>query len=204
MHIPDGFLNTPMLIGTQIVAVSFLAPAVSRVKNTPPSRIPLMGLSGAFIFTAQMLSFPVPGGTSVHVSGAILISILLGPFTGLVISACSLIMQALLFQHGGLLSSGANLINLGVIPCLLGYALFSFMKKHIYVAAAVATLTTKLIAAMACSLELSFSGILPLKTALWSMGIAHSIGGIIEVMVTLAILGAVQANRPTLLKLDKI
>src|SRR4030065_644958 len=78
----------------------------------------------AFIFAAQMLNFPVAGGTSGHLIGAALAAILLGPWAGVLIMTCVLIVQSLIFQDGGLLALGVNIVNMGVIPCFIGYYLY--------------------------------------------------------------------------------
>lgn len=205
MHIPDGFLNLPTLIVTNGISIGTLIPTVRKVNKTLlPKRIPLMGLSAAFVFTVQLLSFPVIGGTSVHLMGAVLISILLGPFSGLVIVASALILQAILFQHGGILSLGANIFNTGVVVCLLGYFIYRKIPGNRHLKAGLAVFVTTLLAATFCSIELGLSGTIPLKTGLITMILAHTIAGIIESLVTISILEAIRRVRPDLLELEKI
>lgn len=130
VHIPDGFLNLPTAAITSGLSLGSLIPAIRKVNQTlSPQRVPLIGMAAAFVFTVQLLSFPVPGGTSIHITGAVLIAILLGPYTGLVIMTSALILQALLFQHGGLLTLGANVLNMGVIGCIIGYYLYRFFFR---------------------------------------------------------------------------
>ena len=87
-------------------------------------RVPLMGMLGAFVFAAQMVNFSIPGtGSSGHLGGGLLLAILLGPHAALVVIASVLTVQALFFADGGLLALGANLFNLGVLPCFVVYPL---------------------------------------------------------------------------------
>lgn len=203
MHIPDGFLDTKTLLVTNAFSLAWLALAVKKVnQHFTAYQIPLMGVLASFVFTAQLLAFPVIGGTSAHVTGAVLLAVILGPYSGLVIMATILLLQALLFQHGGIITFGANLLNLGIVGVLAGYAIYSI--KESFFTAAIAALITVEVGAICGALELAFSGRLPLKAALISMGSANFIAGIIEAFVTFAILQVIQKVRPDLLKLETI
>ncbi len=209
MHIPDGFLDLKTLAITDGIAGACLLFSVWRVnRRLKPERIPLMGLCGAFVFTAQLLSFPVPGGTSVHLCGAVLISILLGPFSGFTILSSALILQALLFHHGGIWSLGANILNMGLIGCWLGYGLFLIFRrilgKYWLAGAGGSAWLSMVISALFASLELWASGMIPLKKGLMAMGFAHIIAGIFEALATILILGTINKIRPDLLKMEKI
>src|SRR4030043_1769745 len=125
MHIPDGFISTPVAAAGIAVAAGSVAYAVRATnKNMGEKQIPLMGVLAAFIFAAQMLNFPVIGGTSGHLIGAALAAILLGPWAGVLIMTCVLIVQCLVFQDGGLLALGANVLNMGIIAPFAGYYLY--------------------------------------------------------------------------------
>lgn len=205
MHIPDGFLNLPTTIVTSGLSLGSLVPAIRKVnRSLTPKRIPLMGLSATFVFTAQLVSFPVFGGTSVHIIGAVLVSILLGPFTGLVIMTASLILQALLFQHGGIITLGANILNMGVTGCLLGYCLFKVIPGNRLFRAGFAALITTILSGVFCALELGLSETTPLKFGLTAMTTASLIAGIIEAIVTVTVLSFLHKVRPDLLKLETI
>ena len=120
MHIPDGFVNIPVAAATYVASGGSLAYAVRRTnEELGEKQVPLMGVMGAFIFAAQMLNFPVAGGTSGHLIGGALAAILLGPWAGMLIMASVLIVQALIFQDGGLVALGANVFNMGVVACLV-------------------------------------------------------------------------------------
>jgi len=203
MHIPDGFLNIKTLAVTNILSGGFLYFAVRKVsKVITPQRVPLMGICSAFVFTVQLVAFPVVGGTSVHLLGGVLISVLLGPLSGLVIISSALILQALLFQHGGVLSLGANIFNIGIIGCVLGYLIYSIYPKNLF--SAISAWITTVIGAFFCVLELYFSGKVSLKPALVAMLSTHAISGIIEAVATYLILLAIDKIRPDLRNIKKI
>ena len=88
------------------------------------SKIPLMGVAGAFVFAAQMLNFTIPGtGSSGHLGGALILAILLGPEAAFLVMASVLTVQALFFADGGLLALGCNIFNLGFFPAFVAYPL---------------------------------------------------------------------------------
>src|SRR4030043_819668 len=125
MHIPDGFISTPVAAAGIAVAAGSVAYAGKATnKKMGEKQIPLMGILAAFIFAAQMLTFPVFGGTSGHLIGAALAAILLGPWAGILIMTCVLFVHSLIFQDGGLLALGANIFNMGIVPCFVGYYLY--------------------------------------------------------------------------------
>ncbi len=206
MHIPDGFLSLPVIISTSAVSASFLYPSIRKLdKEIRPERIPLMGLSAAFVFTAQLLSFPVFGGTSVHITGAVLISILLGPLSGLVITTSAVLLQAFLFQHGGIVTLGANIMNIAVVQAVLGYYIFRIFSNKFYIQGAfIAAFSAVFIAAAICAIELIVSGTIPFKSGMIAMLTSHLFAGIGEGFVTVLILSMIKKLKPGLLELKKI
>src|ERR1700712_1039470 len=112
MHIPDGFLSGPALVVAGAVSAAALGTALVQTRNLPPRRVPLMGLSAAFVFAAQMLNFPIPGGTSGHLIGGVLTSVLLGPSAAILVLVAVLTVQCFLFADGGVLALGANVLNM--------------------------------------------------------------------------------------------
>jgi cobalt/nickel transport system permease protein len=208
MHIPDNFLNTPALAVTGAASLGLLAVGIWRTRNVPPERIPLMGITGAFVFAVQLIHFPL-GLTSIHLSAALLAGILLGPFSGLLIVSTALILHSF-FGHGGVLSLGANIFNMGIIGCVLCYIIYRILPKTAYIGAAVAAWLSIVLAALACGVELWISGKLPEqmdKTTFWVLaGIVtgYMITGLIEAVVTIIILNAVKRIRPDLLEIKKI
>ncbi len=211
MHIPDGFISTPVVAAGIAVAAGSIAYAVKATnKKMGEKQIPLMGVLAAFIFAAQMLNFPVVGGTSGHLIGAALAAILLGPWAGVLIMTCVLIVQSLIFQDGGLLALGANIFNMGVVPCFVGYyvywgvtSLFGKRKLGIMVGGGLSGWLTVVMASVFCALELAVSGTVPLGVALPAMAGIHAIIGIGEGLITAAVLALVLATRADLLELQK-
>jgi cobalt/nickel transport system permease protein len=211
MHIPDGFISTPVAVAGIAVATGSIAYAVKKTnKKMGEKQIPMMGVLAAFIFAAQMLNFPIIGGTSGHLIGAALAAIFLGPWAGMLIMTCVLMVQSLVFQDGGLLALGANIVNMGVVPCFVGYytyvgivSIFRRRKLGMMVGAGLAGWLTVVAAAVFCALELAISGTVPLKVALPSMAGIHALIGIGEGLITAAVLALVLATRADLLELQK-
>lgn len=211
MHIPDGFISTPVAVAGIAVAAGSVAYAVKATnKKMGEKQIPMMGVLAAFIFAAQMLNFPVIGGTSGHLVGAALAAILLGPWAGVLVMTCVLMVQSLVFQDGGLLALGVNIVNMGVIPCFVGYylyrgitSLFGRRRLGIMVGAGLTGWLTVVVSAIFCALELAISGTVPLKVALPSMAGVHAVIGIGEGLITAAVLALVLATRADLLELQK-
>ncbi|GFP29456.1 cobalt/nickel transport system permease protein [Candidatus Hakubella thermalkaliphila] len=116
MHIPDGFLDPKTIITTAVISAGALGYGIKKVNQKLGERqVPLLGLTAAFIFAAQMLNFPVVGGTSGHFLGGVLAAVLLGPWAACLIMAVVLIVQSIGFADGGLTALGANIFNMGVV-----------------------------------------------------------------------------------------
>jgi len=211
MHIPDGFISTPVAVTGIAVAAGSVAYAVKVTnKKMGEKQIPMMGVLAAFVFAAQMLNFPIPGGTSGHLIGAALAAILLGPWAGVLTMTSVLIVQSLVFQDGGLLALGVNIVNMGVIACFVGYylykgvaALFRNRRLGVMVGGGIAGWMTVVTAAVSCALELSISGTVPLNVALPAMAGVHAIIGVGEGLITAAVLALVLAVRADLMELQK-
>ena len=207
MHIPDGFLDTKTWITLSAVSGTAIAFSLKKTEQSlGEKQIPVMGITAAFIFAAQMINFPVAGGTSGHFMGGVLAAILLGPFTALLVMATVLIIQCLIFQDGGVTALGANIFNMGVIGAFAGYFIFASFKKILkvknsfFICAFAAAWLSIVIAAAACSLELWLSNIVPLKKSLLAMTGVHSIIGIGEGLITIAVLSFIKKTRPDLLE----
>ena len=123
VHIPDGMLSTPVALVADFGAAGLIAHATTWVKrHLSEQKIVLMAVLGALIFALQMLNFPVAGGTSGHFLGAALAAILVGFWPTVIIMAAVLGIQCLVFSDGGVLAYGANLLNMGIIAGLVGWA----------------------------------------------------------------------------------
>jgi len=212
MHIPDGFLNAATAATTYVLSAGGVSYGVKEANRKLGDRhVPLMGVMGAFIFAAQMLNFPVAGGTSGHLIGGALAAILLGPWAGTLIMACVLIVQCLVFQDGGITALGANIFNMGLVACFLAYYLYraivSLMgesRTSRLVGGFVGAWASVFVASIACAIELAASGTSPLQVALPAMAGVHALIGIGEGLITTAVLGFVMATRPDLLELAKV
>src|SRR5690349_21906998 len=120
MHIPDGFLSPEVAAVTGVAAAGAVTHGVRRANATlDERRVPLLGVTAAFVFAAQMLNFPVAGGTSGHFLGAALAAILLGPWLACLVMTVVLAGQAFFFADGGITALGANVLNMGVLGALL-------------------------------------------------------------------------------------
>src|SRR5512146_2945908 len=115
MHIPDGFLDTKTAAATGAIAALGLGVALRQARfHLPPRRVPLLGLAAAFVFAAQMLNFPIGGGTSGHLVGGVLAAALLGPSAAVVVLSAVLLVQCFMFADGGVLALGANVFNMAI------------------------------------------------------------------------------------------
>jgi len=212
MHIPDGFLNVVTAAATYVVSASGVGYSVREAnKKLGERHVPLMGVMGAFIFAAQMLNFPVIGGTSGHLIGGALAAILLGPWAGTLIMACVLIVQCLIFQDGGITALGANVFNMGLVACFVGYylyrtvtALMGESRTSRLAGGFAGAWASVFVAAVACAIELAVSGKSPLGVALPAMAGVHALIGIGEGLITAAALSFVTATRADLLELQEV
>ena len=211
MHIPDGFISAPVAAVGCVVAAGCIAYAVKATnKKMGEKQIPLMGVLAAFIFVAQMLNFPIAGGTSGHFLGAALAAILLGPLAGVLIMTCVLAVQCLIFQDGGLFALGANIFNMGIVAGFIGYYvyrggafLFGRYKRGTLVSGGIAAWLSVVAASVACAFELAISGTAPLGVVLPTMAGVHALIGIGEGAITAAVLGLIMATRADLLELER-
>ena len=208
LHIPDGFLSPSVSLFTWIIAVVLIGFSLKKVRGHYAERaVPLMGVCAAFIFAAQMINFPIPGGTSGHLLGGTLAGVLLGPWAGSLVMAVVFIVQALFFQDGGLTVLGANIVNMGLIGTFGGYYLYLGIRKafgfhrwrSMAIAVAVAAWTSVVVAALACALQLALSGTVPPLVALFAMLSWHILIGIGEAVITVFAVGYIWRTRPDLL-----
>jgi len=126
MHIPDNFLSPPVWVTLDAIAAPALGLAVKRAaaRGWDESRVPLLGVMGAFVFAAQMINFPVGMGTSAHLVGGALLACTLGPAPAILVMSVIIAIQAFVFQDGGVLALGANILNMAVAGVLVGYGPF--------------------------------------------------------------------------------
>jgi len=208
MHIPDGFISVGTAVATYVGSAGAIAYSVRRTnKELPERQVPLMGVMAAFIFAAQMINFKVAGGTSGHLLGGALVAILLGPWAGTLIITAVLVVQALIFQDGGLIALGANILNMAVIGVWSAYALYVSLKRILpgekgkWLGGFISAWASVVIASLACALELAISGTSPLQVVVPAMGFVHMLIGIGEGLITTGVLAFITATRKDLLAL---
>lgn len=208
LHIPDGFLNLPVSLVCWVVAIALIALSLNRVKTEYQDRtVPLMGVCAAFIFAAQMINFPIPGGTSGHLLGGTLAGVLLGPWAGTLVMSVVFIVQSVLFQDGGLTVLGANIVDMGLIGTFLGYYAYKAIRsaigfntwKGMAAGVGVAAWASVVVAALACALQLALSGTVPLNVVLPAMLFWHVLIGIGEALITVVAVRYIWQTRPDML-----
>jgi cobalt/nickel transport system permease protein len=204
MHIPDGFLSPEVAAAAGAVSVGTVAYALRRADRDLDDRaVPLLGVTGAFIFAAQMLNFPVAGGTSGHLLGATLAAVLLGPWLACIVMTVVLTGQAFVFADGGVTALGANVLNMGVIGALVaGFAVKLLPQRREWFLGGVAAIAwlAVMAGALATSLQLAISGTVPLGAVLPPMLGVHALIGIGEAAVTVAAVSAVMTSRADLVR----
>ena len=204
MHIPDNFLSIIISMICWAITIVTLGVAISRTNKTLGERqVPLMGVMAAFIFAAQMINFPVAGGTSGHLLGGALAAITLGPWAGMLVMTAVIAVQGLLFQDGGLVVMGANILNMGLVTVALGYGLYRSVIGQSRItkltAAGIAAWLSVLAGALLTSLELWLSGTAKLQLVIPAMLGIHALIGLGEALVTVAALSFILRTRPDLL-----
>ena len=205
LHIPDGFLSLPIVLAAWVLTAACQGLALRKVQGVlEERRVPLMGVMAAFIFAAQMINFPVAGGTSGHLIGGALAAIALGPWPAMLVMAAVVGTQALLFQDGGMLALGANLLNMGIVPAAIGYGLYRAVgggprQLRLGVAAAAAWLSV-MGAALLTALQLWLSGASSLELVVPAMLGVHALIGIGEALITVAALSFILTTRPDLVE----
>ncbi len=215
MHMADSLLSPPVAIGLIVLAAAVLAFASARSRAIAAAsgpgpgddRAPMMGVLGAFVFAAQMINFPILPGTSGHLGGGVLLAIIVGPHAATLVMASILIIQCLIFQDGGLLALGANILNMGVLPCYLGYFLYRAIAGRgpsagrLYLAVFVASMAGMLAGAALVPVEVAASGMLrvPFVRFLTAMLSLHVLVGLGEALITFGVVLYLSRVRPRVL-----
>ncbi|MDR2873249.1 MAG: cobalt transporter CbiM [Methanobrevibacter sp.] len=204
MHIPDGFIPLEQCVIYYIIVIIIGYFAVRWAKNNLDERqIPLLSVLGAGVFAIMALNIPIPWGTSGHMIGSPIVSILLGsPYAGVLVMTVVLIIQSLAFGDGGVTVLGANIFNMGIIGSFVGFYLFKGLKPFIHATPAVfiGSFLAIFIAAIACAVELAIAGIFPLEDGLIFMGIYHAVIGLVgEGVISTVVYIAINNVRPDLI-----
>ena len=205
MHIPDGFLDAKTLaVTTGLAAVGVTAAVRQARTQLPPRKIPLLGVTAAFVFAAQMVNFPIAGGTSGHLIGGVLAGVLLGPSGAVLVMTAVLTLQCLLFADGGLLALGANIFNMGIVGGVGGYYVYRVVRRAFgargpLIAVPVAAWCGTVMSAVATAGELSLSGVVPWSVGVLAMAGVHMVMGIGEALITTLVVVAIERTRPEIL-----
>jgi len=211
MHMSDALLSPAVGVTFWAGTLGTIGYCSKKMKeNMDDKMIPLMGVTGAFIFAAQMINFTIPGtGSSGHLGGGMILAILLGPYAAFIVMASVLTIQALFFADGGLLALGCNIWNLGIYPCMIAYPLIykpivqkGMTPKRITVAAMISVIIGLQFGAFSVVIETLLSGRseLPFSTFLLLMQPIHLAIGVVEGFITAGVINFVKAARPEILE----
>lgn len=209
MHIPDGFLDPIWCIITYIIFILYLALSIRKIKDKDlADNITLVSVLAAGIFAAQMLNWPLPGGTSLHFVGGALAGIMLGPYYGFLSLTLVLLVQTLVFHDGGITALGANIFNMAIIDVLAGYLIYKLFirffgenSKSQFIGAFIGSWLGIFLAGVMCGLEIGLSPQFPygIMISVPVMGIWHGILGVIEGFITATVIIYVTAKSPQLI-----
>ena len=203
MHIPDGFIPISQCIVYYVILIVALYFSVKWARsNLDEKRIPLLAVLAAGIFAIMSMNMPIPFGTSGHMVGGALVAIVfLAPEAAVLVFTVVLLIQALIFGDGGITVLGANVLNMAIIGGSVGLFTFKGLKGIIgkYAAAGIGAWLATVIAAFACAVEMGIAGTFPMNIGIPSMILYHVFIGIIEAVLTVIVLAALDKFRPDLL-----
>lgn len=207
MHIPDGFLDLWICAVMYLISAAVIGYSVRKLKGKLEApQVPLFGIVGAGIFAAQMLDWPIPGGTSAHFVGGAIAGILLGPYAGCLAMVSVLTIQCLVFGDGGITALGANIFNMAIVPVFVGYGIFKALRRiNQDVALFLAGWIGIWLGAIAAGVEIGVSSIFKyeLMTTVPVMGIGHGVLGTIEGFITMLAGRYVLIKQPDFVALPK-
>lgn len=205
MHAPDGFFAVWLSVVGWIVMIGMVVMAIRKTRTQLGERqVPLMGIIAAAIFAGQMLNFTIPGGTSGHLLGGTLAAVILGPWGGVLVMTAVVTTQALLFQDGGLLALGLNVINMGIITSFVGYFTYRIVtrlikgKASLLIGSFVGGWISVVLTSAFVAVELALSSTSPLGVALPAMVGVHILIGVGEGLLTVFALAFITAVRSDL------
>lgn len=203
MHIPDGVLSVPVWAALDLALVPAVAVAAKDARaHFAEGRTPLLGALGAFVFAAQLINFPVGAGTSSHLLGGMLLAVTVGPCAATLVLTAILLLQALLFQDGGILALGANAINMAVAGVWLGYLPYRQLAKagHAKLGVLVGSLLSVLVGAGLMLLELSLSGHTFRAELVGLSALGFFLTALVEGFITMSVVAALAKVQPQLLR----
>jgi cobalt/nickel transport system permease protein len=199
-----------VMMAVSVGAIALSVKKMADEKTLDEKKAPMMGVMGAFVFAAQMVNIAIPGtGSSGHIGGGILLAATLGKWPALIVIASVLLIQCLFFADGGLLAYGCNVFNMGIVACLIAYPLIfrtitrhSMTRTRIILASIAATVVALQLGPLGVVLETTASGItkLPIGTFALLMQPIHLAIGVIEGIITAAVLVFIKEVRPEVLE----
>ncbi len=221
MHIPDGYLSPVTCIVMFALVLPFWARGVKKLREKLNAKTaPLVALLAAFSFVIMMFNVPLPGGTTAHAVGGALIAIILGPEIATIAVSIALLIQAVFFGDGGILSFGANCFNMAVVLPYVSYAIYHAITKNVTItskrrlwASALGAWAGLTVAAFFAAVEFGIQPALfhtadgtplyapyPLSVSIPAMVIPHAlIASVVEALVTVAVVAyLLRANKPAL------
>lgn len=209
LHIPDGFVSAPLNLAAAAVSAGAVAAGLRGVRRSASERfhtLPLLATTAAFVFAAQMLNFPIGGGTSGHFLGAVTAAALLGPWSAVIVMTVVLVIQGFFFADGGITALGTNIFNMGVVAGLGGWGFMRLLRSLLpagrgawVASAAIASWLSVVLASAFCALELALSGTSPMGVVFPAMVGTHAVIGVGEGLVAAAVLAATAVSRPDII-----
>ena len=203
MHIPDGFIPISQCLVYYVILIVALYFSVKWARsNLDEKRIPLLAVLAAGIFAIMSMNMPIPFGTSGHMVGGALVAIVfMAPEAAVLVFTAVLLIQALFFGDGGITALGANVFNMAIVGGCVGLYSFKALRGLIgnYPSAFVAAWLATLVAAIVAAIEMAIAGTFPLTVGIASMALYHAFIGIIEGVLTVIVLYALEKFRPDLL-----
>lgn len=200
MHIPDGYLSPTVAGVTLLLTLGVLLIAIRKIslaKDSLNEKIFLFTALSAGVFVAQMIAWPIPGGTSLHLIGSALVGILIGPWLGVLSMTLVLLIQCLVFHDGGLTAIGANILNMGIVGVLAGYVVFKIVyrvTKKVWLGSFLAGWFSLALAGLTCGIELGASWSSPLP--IYVMISWHAVLGLIEGLITSSVVSYLTLKSP--------
>jgi cobalt/nickel transport system permease protein len=197
MHLPNGALCPYTCLATAALSAGALVVAAERLRRE--RRRPAASTLAAAAFgmlAAQALNVPIGGGMSGHVLGGLAVACVVGPWAGMLVTAAVLTVQCLAWGDGGITALGANVFNMAVVGCGVGYALFAALRRRLpgsagcVVAAALAGWCSVILAATACAIELATGGAISLSSSLATVAASHVVVGLLESVATMVVAAA--------------
>lgn len=208
MHIPDGYLDPAWCVATAAVVALYAFAALRRLRGSlTPDRVAAASVLAAAVFAAQMLNWPIPGGTSLHFVGGALAGILFGPWLGFLVLAMVVTTQAVVFHDGGLTTLGANLFNMAVVDVVVGYTVYRAVtgllgdsRRARLVAAFLAGWLGIAVAGAVAGIEIGLSPSFPygVEVTLPVMAGWHLLLGLVEGVITALVVDQLYARRSPL------